>query len=236
MSLTRRILTWSPTRERPVDLPVGLAGVAVDEPPDHVARVRCPVDLGHEVFPLEAVARVVAVSACRRRAAPGAAARASSRSSGTSPGSSRTTSGCMGHVQAAGAAAGTSFIPQSGTSQARRGRSRHASGMSRRRGLLRVAVEERHERLEGQRLVGGPSRWASIVPARRPAPGWCAALELRERELDRLVIDLDGAEGVAVVGVSGAATANVPGVSKTTSTIARSDGASRTSSTNVSCS
>ena len=42
-------------RERPVDLPVGLSGVAIDELPDHVGRVRSTVDVGHQVLPLEAI-------------------------------------------------------------------------------------------------------------------------------------------------------------------------------------
>ena len=41
--------------EGPVDLPVRLAGVAIDELPDHVPRVRRTVDLRHQVLPLETV-------------------------------------------------------------------------------------------------------------------------------------------------------------------------------------
>ncbi len=41
--------------EGPGDGPVLVAGLAVDELPDHVGRVRLPVDLRHEVLPLDAV-------------------------------------------------------------------------------------------------------------------------------------------------------------------------------------
>ena len=46
-------------RERPADVPVHRPGLAVDELPDHVAGVRDPVDLRHQVLPLQAVTVVV---------------------------------------------------------------------------------------------------------------------------------------------------------------------------------
>ena len=48
--------------ERPVDLGVLRAGLAVDELPAHVGRGRHPVDLDHVVFPFDALRRVVGVS------------------------------------------------------------------------------------------------------------------------------------------------------------------------------
>ena len=50
-----------PNGERPVDLPVGLSGVAIDELPDHVARVGRPVDVWHQVLPLQTIGRVMRV-------------------------------------------------------------------------------------------------------------------------------------------------------------------------------
>ena len=57
ISLTRRIFTWSPTRNVPVDRVVLGAGGAVDELPAHVLRRRHPVDLDHVVLPLDAAGR-----------------------------------------------------------------------------------------------------------------------------------------------------------------------------------
>jgi hypothetical protein len=45
--------------ECPRDLVVLGARISVNELPDHVARVRLPIDLRHEVLPLKAVTRVL---------------------------------------------------------------------------------------------------------------------------------------------------------------------------------
>jgi len=46
-------------REGPVDIRVLRPGLAVDQLPDHVARIRRPVDIRHQVLPLQAVTVVV---------------------------------------------------------------------------------------------------------------------------------------------------------------------------------
>jgi len=46
--------------EAPRDRAILRPSVAIDQLPDHVAGVRGAVDLGHEVFPLQAVAPSVA--------------------------------------------------------------------------------------------------------------------------------------------------------------------------------
>ena len=89
--------------ERPGDLPVLGPGLPVDELPDHVAGVRCPVDLRHQVFPLEAVA-VVVRCAPRPGQAPSAGAGGASRrhqlhpALRAGPGLGAVTSGCIGQA------------------------------------------------------------------------------------------------------------------------------------------
>ena len=53
ISFTRRIFTWSPTRNCQSIAWFGVAGVLVDQLPAHVGRRRDPVDLDHVVLPLD---------------------------------------------------------------------------------------------------------------------------------------------------------------------------------------
>src|SRR4051812_19820682 len=54
--------------ERPLDLPVVVTRVAVDELPRHVASVRRPVHRGHEILPFQPVGRVPAFRTAFRTA------------------------------------------------------------------------------------------------------------------------------------------------------------------------
>ena len=61
ISLTRRIFTRSPTRNRQSIPAFSAPRLAVDELPAHVRRRRHPVDLDHVVFPLDPLGRLMAV-------------------------------------------------------------------------------------------------------------------------------------------------------------------------------
>jgi hypothetical protein len=56
-----------PNRERPVEWTVHCTGLPVDELPNTVARIRCPIDLRHQMLPLETIAVIMAGGSALRR-------------------------------------------------------------------------------------------------------------------------------------------------------------------------
>ena len=122
MSLSKPDLDEVPDKERPIDLPVLLAGVDVDEAPHHVVHVRGGVDLRHQVLPLQAIGRVVIVRlavpfmgcscVCTLPAFAAVAGTSRIPHFGHAPSVFEVTSGCIGHTYEVGA--GTSFMPHCG--------------------------------------------------------------------------------------------------------------------------
>src|SRR4051812_5624460 len=123
-------LAPAPDAEPPVDGRVLGTGRAVDQLPTHVGGGGEPIDVNHVVLPLDPVASAVIMPTgvaivlmvlwCSWCSCPPASATSCDGRSfmphcGQWPGSSLTTSGCMGHVYVpAGASTGSSFIPQVG--------------------------------------------------------------------------------------------------------------------------